>query len=255
MPVAERQHVVAHLHRHHDFFQRGIAGALADAVDGAFDLARARLHAGERIGHRHAEIVVAMGGEHRLVGIGHALAHHLEQREIFLRHRVADGVGDVDGGGAGVDGGLHAAAEEIVLGAGAVLGRPFHVVGVAARAGHLRDHHLVDLVRLLLQLVFHVHRRGGDEGVDALAFGRLDRFGAAVDVLEAGAREPADHGVLGALGDLVHGGEVAFRGDREAGLDDVHAHARRAARRLRASPHGSWSRRGIARRRARSCRR
>ena len=53
---------------------------------------------------------------------------------------------------------------------------------------------------------------------------RLDRLGAAVDVLEAGARQAADHGVLGALGDLVDGGEVAFRGDREAGLDDVDAH-------------------------------
>ena len=42
--------------------------------------------------------------------------------------------------------------------------------------------------------------------------------------LKRGAREPADHGVLGALGDLVDGGEVAFRGDRKAGLDDVDAH-------------------------------
>ncbi len=47
---------------------------------------------------------------------------------------------------------------------------------------------------------------------------------AAVDVLERRARKPADDGVLGALGDLVHGREVAFRGDREAGLDDVDAH-------------------------------
>ena len=42
--------------------------------------------------------------------------------------------------------------------------------------------------------------------------------------LKAGAREPADHRVLGALGDLVDGGEIALRGDREAGLDDVDAH-------------------------------
>jgi hypothetical protein len=41
--------------------------------------------------------------------------------EIFLRHRVADGVGDIDGGGAGLDRGLDAAAEEIHLAAGAVL--------------------------------------------------------------------------------------------------------------------------------------
>ena len=54
--------------------------------------------------------------------------------------------------------------------------------------------------------------------------GRLDRLGAAVDVLERGAREPADHGVLGAFGDLVDGGEIAVRGDRKAGFDDVDAH-------------------------------
>ncbi len=60
--------------------------------------------------------------------------------------------------------------------------------------------------------------------MDAPPLGRLDRLGATVDVLERGARQPADHGVLGALGDLVDGGEIAFRGDREAGLDDVDAH-------------------------------
>ena len=166
-----------------------------------------------------------MGREARLVGIGHALAHHLEQREIFLRHRVADGVGDIDGGGAGIDRGFHAAAEEIVLGAGAVLGRPFHVVGVAARAGDLPDHHLIDLVRLLLQLPLHVHRRGGQESMDAPPLGRPDRLRAAVDILRRCAREPADHGILGAFGNLVDGGEVAFRGDRETGLDNVHAHS------------------------------
>ena len=58
-----RQHVVAHLHRHHDLFERGVAGALADTVDGALDLADAGAHAGERVRHRHAEIVVAMRRE------------------------------------------------------------------------------------------------------------------------------------------------------------------------------------------------
>ena len=47
---------------------------------------------------------------------------------------------------------------------------------------------------------------------------------AAVDVLRRGARKPAHDRVLGALGDLVDRGEVALRGDREAGLDDVDAH-------------------------------
>ena len=42
--------------------------------------------------------------------------------------------------------------------------------------------------------------------------------------LNAGAREPANHRVLGALGDLVDCGEVAVGGDRKAGFDDVDAH-------------------------------
>ncbi len=42
--------------------------------------------------------------------------------------------------------------------------------------------------------------------------------------LKAARDEAADHGVLGALGDFVDGGEIAVRGDREAGLDDVDAH-------------------------------
>ena len=54
--------------------------------------------------------------------------------------------------------------------------------------------------------------------------GRLDRLAGAVDVLGRRAREPAYDRVLGALGDLVDGGEVAFRSDRETGLDDVDAH-------------------------------
>jgi hypothetical protein len=219
-----RHHVVAHPHRHHRLFQRSVAGALADAVDGAFNLPRAGAHAGERVRHRHAEIVMAVHGKASLVGIRHPLAQHLDEREIFLRHRVADGVGDIDGGGAGLDRRLDAAAEEVVLAAGAVLARPLDIVGVPPRPRHRGDHRLVDLFRLHLQLPLHVHRRGGDEGMDARALRRLDGFAGAVDVVEAGAGEAADHRFLGALGDLVDGGEVAFRGDRKAGLDDVDAH-------------------------------
>src|SRR5262249_37860241 len=117
-----------------------------------------------------------------------------------------------------------AAAEEVVLGAGAVLAAPLDVVGILSGARHRRDHHLVDLFRLHLQLPLHVDRRGRDEGVDAAAPGRLDGFAGAVDVGLAGAGKAADDGVLRALGDLAYGVEVAFRCDGEAGLDDVDAH-------------------------------
>ena len=60
--------------------------------------------------------------------------------------------------------------------------------------------------------------------MDPPALGRLDRLAAAVDVLLAGAREPRDHRVLAALGDLADRQEIAFRGNRETGLDDIDAH-------------------------------
>ena len=130
------QHVAARLDRHHDLFQRGVAGALAEAVDRALDLARAADHAGERVGDRQAEVVVAVGREDRLVGVRHPLEQHPDERAELLRRRVADGVGDVDRGGARLDRRLDHAAEEIVLGAGARPRRPLDVVGVVARPRH-----------------------------------------------------------------------------------------------------------------------
>jgi len=63
----ERQHIVAGFDRHHDLFERGVARALADAVDGAFNLPRTRLDARKRISHGHAEVVMAMDGKDGLV--------------------------------------------------------------------------------------------------------------------------------------------------------------------------------------------
>ena len=82
---------------------------------------------------------------------------------------IADRVGNVDGGGARLDRGLDAAAEEIVLGAGRVHRRPFDVVGVAARARHRRGDALQHLVLVDAHLIFAVERRGADEGMDAAA--------------------------------------------------------------------------------------
>ena len=100
-PARSLKIVGAGAHRHHHFFQRGVAGAFAQAVDGAFDLARAADgHAGQRVGHRQAKVVVAVDRPDGLVRIGNALAQAADGFAEHFGHGVADRVGEVDGGGA-----------------------------------------------------------------------------------------------------------------------------------------------------------
>ena len=62
-PGAQLVQPEARVQRHHHFFERAIAGALADAVDGHLRLPRARAQSGERVCGREAEIVVAVHAE------------------------------------------------------------------------------------------------------------------------------------------------------------------------------------------------
>ena len=67
-----RQAILAHAQRHHELFERRVAGALADAVDRALDLAHAALDRRQAVGDREAEIVVAMRAEYRAMRVRHA---------------------------------------------------------------------------------------------------------------------------------------------------------------------------------------
>ena len=213
------------LHRHDDLFQRGVARPLADAVDGALDLPRAAAQRRQRVGDGQAEIVVAVGGEDHPVGIGHALAHGAEHAGVFLRRGVADGVGQVDGRGAGLDRRVDALAQVVDAGAGGIHRRPLDVLDEVARAGNGRRNDLQHLGLGLAHLVRQMDGRGGDERVDAPALGVLHGFAGAVDVGVDGAGEAGHGRVLHAAGDGRDGLEVAVRGDGKTGLDDVDAHA------------------------------
>ncbi len=162
-----RADVAAGLQRHDDLFQRRIAGALADAVDRALDLPGAGLDAGQRIGDREAEVVVAMDREHGLVGARHAVAHVAEHGRIFSRRRVTHRVGQVDRGRAGADRGFDAAAQIVERRAGGVHGRPFHVLDEAAGLRHRAGDDLQHLGFGLAHLMREVDGRGRHEGMDA----------------------------------------------------------------------------------------
>src|SRR4029077_6753211 len=68
----------ANMHRHDNFFERGIACTLADAVDGALDLSSPGGHCGESIRYRHAKIVVAVSRDGDVLNSLHTPADHTD---------------------------------------------------------------------------------------------------------------------------------------------------------------------------------
>ena len=89
--------------RHHDLFERGVAGPLADAVDRHLDLPRAVLDRGQRVRRRQPQVVVAVRRDDDVVRARHVLAGCRDQPAELRRRGVADGVRDVQRRRAGLD--------------------------------------------------------------------------------------------------------------------------------------------------------
>ena len=79
---------------HDDFFERRVAGPLAEAVDRHLDLAGAGLDRGERVGRGKPEVVVAVDADGRV--IPDELDDPGHERGELGRDRVADRIRDVD---------------------------------------------------------------------------------------------------------------------------------------------------------------
>ena len=73
----------AGVQQHHDLLERGVARALADAVDRALDLAGAGLQARERVGDGEAEVVVAVHGQHDVAQARHQLVEAAEEGDVL----------------------------------------------------------------------------------------------------------------------------------------------------------------------------
>ena len=206
-------------HRH--LFQRAVAGPLADAVDGALDLAGPHLHGADGVGHREAQIVVAVHRDDGLIDVGDPVEQGLDDAGELGRYRVAHGIGDIDGAGAGLDGGFHHAAQVVYRGAARILAGELHVVGVAAGMLDGADPHLQHVFEALLQLALDVDGGGRDEGVDAKGVSDPQGLAGGVYVLGQGAGEGTDPALLDVAGDGLHRLKVAGGGDREPHLHDV----------------------------------
>ena len=219
----ERQRIGPHFERHHNFFERGVAGTLANAVDGALHLAGARLHRGNRVGDGQAEIVVAVGRQDGPVA--EQLLHGREHLLDVGRQRVADGIGQVDRGGARLDRRDRNLAQECQVAARRILGRE---LDVGAERPGVRDRTL-DLFQTLrprdAQLVFEVDVRGGEKHMEARPGRARQSLPGTIDIGRDGPGQAGDDGPAHRGSNGLHRFEVTIRRNGEAGLDDVHAQA------------------------------
>ena len=88
--AAEAQGRAAHVAGHDQLLHRRVPGALADAVHGAFHLARAGRDRGQGVGHRQSQIVVAVRAQHDAVRARHPgqhVAEHLGRTRPAWRSR------------------------------------------------------------------------------------------------------------------------------------------------------------------------
>ena len=218
----------AHMQRHHKLFQRGIAGTLTDAIDGALELPCTIFDSFQEVGHGQAQVVVAMHGDHRLADVGHMGVDAGDQGTKFSGCGVAHRVGNIDRGGPSRNRRFDHLVHEFGIAAPGVLAGELHVFHQGAGIGHHLWNDLQHLGAALAQLVLQVNVAGGQKGVNALARGRCHGIGASFDVAACGTGQAANHGAIGAAnlaGNGLHRIEVARARERKSGLDDVDAQA------------------------------
>ena len=204
---------------HDDLFQGGVAGALADAVDGALDLRDAPGDPGQRVGGGVTQVVVAVHRDDDIVDAGDVLHAKGDQIAEFVGHGVADGIGDVDDGRPGFDGGGQDLNNEVAVAAGGVHGREFDVRGQVAGEldgvlGELNEFGAGD-VELLLEMDVG----GGDYGVQKRTLGVLQRFPGSGELVFLEAGERGDLHVVEFAGHKLDGFEIAGGGGGKSGLD------------------------------------
>ena len=208
---------------HHHFFQSAVAGPFTQAVDRAFHLAGAFFQCRQAIGDRQAQVIVAVHAQDDLVDAADVLFEMADGGGVLLGNGIANGVGDVDGGGPGGDRLFHDLGQEIELGAGRVFGRKLHVLQIALGPLDAGDGAAHDLFLGHAQLEFAMDGAGGQEHVDARPLRLLQGLPGAIDVVVVAPGQAANRRPVHLPGNHLHRLEIPWRGDGKTGLDDVHA--------------------------------
>ena len=167
-----------------------------------------------------------MRADDALIYAGHVGFELSNNPAVLVRHDVADGIGYIQGRRAGLDYRGQYLDQERHLAAAGVFRRKLDVIDEALGILDGLDGHFQDLCGLFLELVFHVHRRGRNERVDALLLGRGYGLAGGLDIALISPRQAGDNGSSHLLGYEFARLELDLRGDRKAGLNDIDAQNR-----------------------------
>ena len=200
----EGEDVLAGVQRHHHFFHGGVARSFAQATHGGFYLGGAGLDGGQGVGGAQPQVVVAVHRQVDFIKPVHLFQQEADQGAHFLRGGVAHRVRDVDGGGPGVDGGLHRLDQKRPVRAGGILAGELHIAELALGVAHHAGDGVQHLLLRHAQLILHMGRGSSQKGVDAGGHSVADGVVRHVNVLAGGTGQGGNGGVFYNLSHLAH---------------------------------------------------
>ena len=201
-----------HLDSHDHFFHGSIAGTLAQAVDGTFDLRCTVLNARKGKRGSHAEIVMAVNRDGSLVDVLDVLHQELDAATVLFWQRITRGIRDVDHCSASSDDRLDHFCEEFIVGTARIFAVEFDIFNVLLSIFRGVHGALENDLGRGAQFIEDVAVRNTDTRMNARTGTISQRLSSRVDVLFHGARKRTDNRLIAYFSrDLLHALEIAWR--------------------------------------------
>src|SRR6266436_4973802 len=220
---------LAHREGDYHFFKRCVPGAFADSVDGALDLPDSRANGCQRIGDRHAQVVVTMRAERNAVRIAEVLTHPGEHRTVFFRHRVSHRIRQVQHCRAGIHRGTAHLAKKLDVGSSGIFGGELDLADVLTSMANHRSDGFKRLFAGHIELYAEMQIGGSEENVQTGGGRRLQGFHGRIHILFFGASERRNRHGADFLCDFLDRFEVSARRNRKSRFDHIHIQGRQLA--------------------------
>src|SRR5581483_1851392 len=226
-----------HSQRHHNFFERSVAGAFTNAVDRTFHLPRAIRNCDQGVGNGEPKVIMAMSGNRCFLNSTHPLANVTDQVTELCRDRITNGVWDIQGRGSGLDYGFEHLKQKLRIGSGRILGRKFDVLTVSPRQSNRLGRLFQALLARDAELMGQMDIGGRKKDVNAWPDGSVQCLSRAFDIVLRGTRERGNNRTRHSCRNRLNRRKIPIRSNRETGFDHVHPEAVELPRKPRLFMH------------------